>query len=156
MELKELKREIPHKWRVQSFSRNKAMAQCVAYIDSRDVMNTLDKVCGMESWQSDYKEVKGNIYAGIGIKINGEWVWKWDCGAESHIEKEKGEASDSFKRAGVKWGIGRFLYELKMHYVKANKIQTDNSSRGIYPMDDTGNNLYSSVQLTDYINSLKN
>jgi len=156
MELKELKREIPHKWRVQSFSRNKAMAQCVAYIDSRDVMNTLDKVCGMESWQSYYKEVKGNIYAGIGIKINGEWVWKWDCGAESHIEKEKGEASDSFKRAGVKWGIGRFLYELKMHYVKANKIQTDNSSRGIYPMDDTGNNLYSSVQLTDYINSLKN
>ena len=155
MDLKKLKKVMPYKWRVQSYSKNKAMAQCVAYIDSRDVMNMLDKVCGMGDWQSDYKEIKGNIYAGIGIKINGEWVWKWDCGTESNIEREKGEASDSFKRAGVKWGIGRFLYELKIHYVKANKIQAGNSSYGIYPMDDMGNKLYSSVQLTDYINNLK-
>ena len=156
MDLKKLKKVMPYKWRVQSYSKNKAMAQCVAYIDSRDVMNMLDKVCGMGDWQSDYKEIKGNIYAGIGIKINGEWVWKWDCGTESNIEREKGEASDSFKRAGVKWGIGRFLYELKIHYVKANKIQAGNSSYDIHPMDDMGNKLYSSVQLTDYINNLKN
>ncbi len=156
MELKKLKNEIPYKWRVQSYSRNKPAAQCVAYVDSRDVMNLLDKVCGIENWQSDYKEIKGHVYAGIGIRNGNEWVWKWDCGAESNIEKEKGEASDSFKRAGVKWGIGRFLYDLKIHYVKANKTQTGNSSRGLYPMDDMGNKLYSSVQLTDYINSLKN
>ena len=53
MELKKLQKEIPYKWRVQSFSRNKPMAQCVAYVDSRDVMNLLDKVCGIENWESD-------------------------------------------------------------------------------------------------------
>lgn len=156
MEFKKLKKEIPHKWRVQSFSRNKPMAQCVAYVDSRDVMNLLDKVCGIENWESDYKEIKGHVYAGIGIRNGNEWIWKWDCGTESNIEKEKGEASDSFKRAGVKWGIGRFLYDLKIHYVKANKINDGKSTSGLYPVDDKGNTLYSSDQLTEYINSLKN
>ena len=63
-------------------------------------------------WQRDHKEIKGNLYCGIGIwneTIN-QFVWKWDCGVESFSEKEKGEASDSFKRAGFNWGIGRELY----------------------------------------------
>lgn len=63
-------------------------------------------------WQRDHKEVKGNLYCGIGIYNEeiGQFVWKWDCGVESFSEKEKGEASDSFKRAGFNWGIGRELY----------------------------------------------
>jgi hypothetical protein len=147
--LKELIKIIPYQWRVQSFSKTKPMAQCVAYIDSRDVMKLLDEIIGVENWQSDYKEVKGNVYAGIGIKIGSEWVWKWDCGIESNMDKEKGEASDSFKRAGVKWGVGRFLYDLDIKFVKANEVKT--STNFPYVINDTGNRVY---DLTKYINTL--
>ena len=85
------------------------------YKDARCDMNILDETIGAENWQRDHKEVKGNLYCGVGISIynaNREerWAWKWDCGVESNTEKEKGEASDSFKRACVNWGIGRELY----------------------------------------------
>lgn len=84
------------------------------YKDARCDMNILDETT--EYWQRDHKEIKGNLYCGVGIfseKI-GQWLWKWDCGIESREDKEgnqkKGEASDSFKRACVNWGIGRELY----------------------------------------------
>ena len=81
------------------------------YKDARCDMNILDETAGAENWQRDHKEVKGNLYCGVGLKTDdGSWVWKWDCGTESNTEKEKGEASDSFKRACVNWGIGRELY----------------------------------------------
>lgn len=111
--LQDLKKELPYKWRVQS--ANQWGANCVAYIDARYVQDILDEVCGQENWQVKYEEHKGNLFASIGIKVNaGNWVWKSDCGTESQVEKEKGEASDAFKRAGVMWGIGRFLYSKKI------------------------------------------
>lgn len=93
-------------------------ATLLLYKDARTDMNVLDETVGQENWQRDHKEVKGNLFCGIGIRStaiygnakNDEWVWKWDCGVESYTEKEKGESSDSFKRAGVNWGIGRELY----------------------------------------------
>ena len=147
MKLEDLKKPIRSKWRVQSFSKNKAAAACVPYIDSRDVQNRLDEVCSPENWQSDYKEVKGNVYAGIGILIGERWIWKWDCGTESKVEKEKGEASDSFKRAAVKWGIGRDLYESQLQFASANERKTD--SNNPYVIDEKGNRVY---DLTDFIN----
>jgi hypothetical protein len=56
--------------------------------------------------------INGNLYCHVGIYSadKKEWVWKSDCGTESNTEKEKGEASDAFKRACVNWGIGRELY----------------------------------------------
>ena len=111
MDLKELKREIPFKWRVQQ--SNQWGANCVAYIDARQVQDLLDEVCGMDSWQCKYEEHKGNLFCSIGIvNEHGEWIWKTDCGTESNVEKQKGEASDAFKRAAVMWGIGRFLYSM--------------------------------------------
>ena len=82
------------------------------YKNARTDMQILDEVYGAENWQRDHKEVKGNLYCGIGVWDDTKecWVWKWDCGTESNTEKEKGEASDSFKRAGTNWGIGRELY----------------------------------------------
>lgn len=82
------------------------------YKNARVDMAMLDETIGQMNWQRDHKEVKGNLYCGIGIfdEYMGTWVWKWDCGAESFSDKEKGEASDSFKRAGFNWGIGRELY----------------------------------------------
>lgn len=84
------------------------------YKTARVDMDILDETYGAENWQSDYKVVKDNLYCGIGVKKGDEWCWKWDCGIESRADGEgnekKGEASDAFKRAGFKWGIGRELY----------------------------------------------
>ncbi len=150
MELKDLLKEMPYKWRVQSFSKFKPTAQCVAYIDARDVMVRLDSVCGADNWQSDYKEADGKLFAGIGIFCGSNWVWKWDAGTESNIEKEKGQSSDAFKRAGVKWGIGRFLYALKIHTVASN----EKKASGNYPyvVDHSGKRVW---DITEYINELK-
>ncbi|HEA66237.1 hypothetical protein LCGC14_0777920 [marine sediment metagenome] len=128
MNLKELKKETPPKWRVQSFSKRKPVASCVPYIDARTVMDLLDEVCSPENWQDDYKTIDGKLFAGIGIcNPNGFFAWKWDCGVESKKEKEKGQASDAFKRAAVKWGIGRFIYTIDVQYVDANEKKTDSN-----------------------------
>ena len=81
------------------------------YKTSRTDANVLDRVVGENNWANDFKTVGDVLYGGIGIRQeDGTWLWKWDAGSESNIEKEKGEASDAFKRAGFKWGIGRELY----------------------------------------------
>jgi hypothetical protein len=131
-----LSEPMEYKWRVQSYSKSQPTAICVAYVDSRDVQNRLDNVLGVEGWQCDYKEVKGNLFCGIGVNFDGIWVWKWDCGTESKEDAEKGEASDSFKRAAVKWGIGRFLYSLGIEYLPANEIKNNNNFP--YPVDQNG------------------
>lgn len=85
------------------------------YKDARCDMRILDEIVGMEYWQREHREVKGNIYCGVSLYLqlnenDWQWVTKWDAGAESYTEKVKGEASDSFKRACFNWGIGRELY----------------------------------------------
>lgn len=153
--LEDLKNEMPYKWRVQSFSKNKASCSCVAYIDARDVMNRLDDVVGPDNWQDDYKVIHDQMFAGIGIKINGQWVWKWDTGTESQTEKEKGIVSDAFKRAAVKWGIGRFLYDLEIKYLKTNGIKGDQDDathkRSPQPIDENGKPIY---DISGYINKI--
>ena len=90
-------------------------AVALLYKTARTDMDLLDEQFGAGDWECDYKEIKGNLYCGIGVKqCDGTTVWKWDCGIESREDGEgnekKGEASDAFKRAGTKWGIGRELY----------------------------------------------
>lgn len=94
---------------------NNGSVVLLLYKTARTDMDLLDKAVGPMNWETDYKEIKGNLYCGIGVRgDDGEWVWKWDCGTESRADDEgnqkKGEASDAFKRAGFKWGIGRELY----------------------------------------------
>lgn len=96
-------------FRVQSISK-KGFATILAYKDARVDMNRLDDVCG-ELWQDKYELIDGQLFCSIGIKIGEEWVWRQDVGVESYTEKEKGRASDAFKRAGFRWGIGRELYD---------------------------------------------
>lgn len=110
--------------------------QLLLYKDARVDMNILDETVGAENWQRDHYECKGNLFCRVGINChmkrqsgltdNGidhyqEWVWKSDCGAESYTEKEKGEASDSFKRACFNWGIGRELYTAPFIWIPAEK-----------------------------------
>ena len=58
---------------------------------------------------------------------DGAVMWRMDCGTESSTEKEKGESSDSFKRASVNWGVGRFLYDLDIIRLPANELKTSNN-----------------------------
>lgn len=84
----------------------------LAYIDARDVMARLDEACGPGGWQCKYSHANGKTVCDIGVKVGDEWVWKADGAGDSDIEKEKGALSDAFKRAGVRWGIGRYLYDI--------------------------------------------
>lgn len=99
-------------------------AQLLLYKNARCDMKVLDESVGPMNWQRDHKELKGNMYAGIGIydESKKQWVWKWDCGAESNMEGQKGEASDSFKRAGFNWGIGRELYTAPFIWFPADQM----------------------------------
>lgn len=148
MDLKKLIKVIPCQWRVQSFSKNKPQAQLVAYIDARDAMKLLDEAVGPENWQDDYKMVGDTRFAGVGIKVDGEWVWKWDTGSETQVEADKGEVSDSFKRACVKWGIGRFLYDMDIRYLPANEVKTQNNFP--YVVDNAGKRVF---DITKHVNS---
>jgi hypothetical protein len=81
------------------------------YIDARFVMDRLDAAVGQENWQDKFEDLpNGSVRCGIGIRQKDGWVWKWDVGDVSDIEPVKGAHSDAFKRAAVKWGIGRDLY----------------------------------------------
>ena len=80
------------------------------YVDARYVMEALDRL-GPENWQDVYFDRDGgSVRCGIGILVDGDWVWKWDVGTTSDIEPEKGSYSEAFKRAAVKWGVARDLY----------------------------------------------
>lgn len=147
--LESLKKPMPYKWRVQSFSKLKPEATLVAYIDARDVMDRLDECCTY-GWQRDHRQVKENLFAGIGITLsNGNTFWRWDCGTESQTEAEKGEASDSFKRAAVNWGVGRFLYDLDILRLPANEKKENNN----YPhlVDSSGKRIW---DITAHCNSI--
>lgn len=94
------------------------------YKNARVDQNILDETFTPFGWQNKYEEFKGNMYCSIGIKKeDGEWIWKSNCGTESNTEKEKGEASDSFKRAGFNWGIGRELYTAPKTKIKGHTSQ---------------------------------
>ena len=104
------------------------------YKTARTDMDLLDETVGAENWTSDYKEIKGNLYCGIGVKTDTEWVWKWDCGIESREDGEgnekKGEASDAFKRAGFRWGIGRELYTAPFIWVQPANANIEPKGNG--------------------------
>lgn len=92
--------------------------QVLAYIDARDVMDRFDDVCGPAGWQNRYTHAEKKTVCEIGIRtVDGEWVWKADGAGESDIEAEKGALSDAFKRAAVRWGVGRYLYHLPTPWV---------------------------------------
>jgi hypothetical protein len=94
----------------------------------------LDEAFG-DLWQNDFKVIDGKMYGGIGIynKELNQWLWRWDCGTESNQDAEKGQASDCFKRAGFKWGIGVELYTAPFIWYNCS---THKNQKGKYELDD--------------------
>ncbi len=103
-------------WRIGKFGwngNNEPYAKVLAYLTARDVEDRLDAVVGPERWQNEYfKGPEGGIMCGLAILVNGEWIWKHGVGTNTNFEAVKGGESDAFKRAAVRWGIGRYLYGL--------------------------------------------
>lgn len=104
-------------WRAQSVTGSGDKAMALAYIDARDVMERLDAVCGPGNWQDRYEFAGPKTICYLSVKIDGEWVTKADGAGDTAVEAEKGAISDAFKRAAVKWGIGRYLYALDAPWV---------------------------------------
>jgi len=117
--------------RVKQVSEKGAVA--LLYKTARTDMQILDETVGADAWSCDYKEIKGNLFCGITI----DGVTKWDCGIESREDNEgnekKGEASDAFKRAGFRWGIGRELYTSPFIFLS---VKTEKNTKGQYIVSD--------------------
>lgn len=109
-------------WRLGTMKQDKTKGMALAYIDARTVQDRLDDVCG-PLWQCEHV-VSGDkrVTCRIGIKIGDEWVWRSDGAGETDVEGEKGSYSDSFKRAAVKWRIGRYLYDLASPWVEVEPM----------------------------------
>ncbi len=100
------------------------------YKTARTDIKILNETFGSMNWQCEYKEIKNNIYCGISIfdNVKKEWITKWDCGTESDFgDKEKAEASDAFKRAGFKWGIGIELYTAPFIFISKTNCNIVNN-----------------------------
>jgi len=105
-------------WRVGPTNADKTKGIALAYITARAVMNRLDAVFGVGGWQDDYQFIPGgdgskNAWVcRLTVLIDGAWITKADAADESDMESTKGGVSDALKRAAVKLGIGRYLYNL--------------------------------------------
>jgi hypothetical protein len=123
MNLKDLAKPFPAKdidWRISRAGEKdgKPWAFVLAYIDARAVMDRLDEVVGPEKWRDRYWKEGNTNFCGLSIKIGDEWVEKIDGSEDTEFEAVKGGISGAFKRAAVKWGIGRYLYNLTESFAK--------------------------------------
>ena len=80
------------------------------YKDARCDQNILDETVGAMNWQRHHLRDNANCIVSIWDDQKQQWIEKEDTGTESNTEREKGLASDSFKRSCFNWGIGRELY----------------------------------------------
>ena len=107
------------------------------YKDARCDMNILDETVGALNWMRQHCRDNANCIVSIWDKEKQQWIAKEDTGKESNTEAEKGLASDSFKRAGFNWGIGRELYTAPFIWIKAADCTSLNQSNGKWKCYDT-------------------
>ena len=143
-----LAQPLPYKWKVQSFTKDKTKALCVAYIDARDVNDRLNEVCEY-GYHTEHYVLGSDIYCKIGLIMpDGSVIWRSDVGESNNAtEKSKTAASDSFKRAAVQFGVGRFLYDLDTVFLKAKE---DGKFTNV--VDDNGNKIW---DITAHINNMR-
>ena len=112
--------------RIQSITEKGVIL--LLYKNARVDMDLLDETVGSMNWERKHEIIDGKLYCTVSIydERTNRWVSKQDVGTESNTEKEKGQASDSFKRACVNWGIGRELYTSPFIFVGSNKVKIDN------------------------------
>lgn len=102
------------------------------YKDARVDQNILDETFGIFGWQRSHQLIDGNLYCTVSVRNpeTGEWIHKQDVGKESNAEKEKGQASDSFKRACFNLGIGRELYTAPFIWIPKEMVTIKKDNKG--------------------------
>lgn len=109
--------------RIGTKSKDGKKAQVLAYVDARTVMKRLDAVLGIDGWTDEMRPIadgKGFVCR-LGVRVpGGDWIYREDVADLSQVEAVKGGASDAFKRAAVKFGVGRYLYDLDSPWVELN------------------------------------
>lgn len=120
--------------RVAQVAKNLKWCSVLLYKDARVDMRMLDEVYGTMNWQRRHEVINGNLFCTVSVwdSEKKQWIEKQDVGTESMTEAEKGQASDSFKRACFNLGIGRELYTAPQIFVtltkddlnKQNKVKT--------------------------------
>ena len=107
------------------------------YKDARVDQKILDETFGPFGWQRSHQNIDGNLYCTVSIydKDSGTWIAKQDVGITNFAEKEKSQASDSFKRACFNWGIGRELYTAPFIWIPANKAEIKQKGDKFYCND---------------------
>lgn len=100
------------------------------YKDARCDQNILDETVGNMNWQRHHTRDNANCIVSIWDAEKQQWIEKEDTGTESYTEKEKGLASDSFKRACFNWGLGRELYTAPFMWVPAENCNIEQKGNG--------------------------
>lgn len=100
------------------------------YKDARVDQNILDETVGAYNWQRSHTRDNANCIVSIWDDEKKQWISKEDTGTESYTEKEKGLASDSFKRACFNWGIGRELYTAPFIWISAENATIKQGENG--------------------------
>ena len=108
------------------------------YKDARVDMDILDETVGAMNWKRQHSRDNANCIIEIWDEDKQQWIAKEDTGTESFTQKEKGLASDSFKRAGFNWGIGRELYTAPFIWITNKNAQIKDTGR----KDKSGNPVY--------------
>lgn len=152
VELKKLKEPFKIsdlEWRVQKagIRDEKPWAMILVYITNRAIQDRLDDVIGSENWQNQYIELSGGGFlCGISIRIGDEWLTKWDGSDQTEFEAVKGGISGAMKRAGVPWGIGRYLYNMPIcwanFYDGKGALLTKHNSKYNVEIPKKSNNYY--------------
>ena len=95
------------------------------YKDARVDMRILDETYGSMNWQRKHEVIDGNLYCTVSVwdAEKEQWISKQDVGTESYTEKEKGQSSDSFKRACFNFGIGRELYSSPFIWINSKDVE---------------------------------
>ena len=112
---------------------NKVRVNLLLYKNARVDMKIMDELFTPMGWKRTHKLIGDRLYCCVEVynPETKEWICKEDVGVESNTEAEKGQASDSFKRACVNWGIGRELYTAPRITVELNENEytKDQNSR---------------------------
>lgn len=114
-------------WRIGTAGKKdggEIWAKAFAYITNRAIQDRLDAVVGPGNWRNEYRpwEIGSpGVLCGLSLKIDGEWITKWDGAEQTDMEPVKGGLSGAMKRAAVQWGIGRYLYDLPEGWAKVSE-----------------------------------
>ncbi len=136
--------------RVGNVAKDKTWISLLLYQNSRVAMDLLDEVVGKENWKREHSRDNKNCIISIWDKEKQQWVGKEDTGVESFSDKEKGLASDSFKRSAVNWGIGRSLYSAPSIYLYGNSDQLKNIKYSVKEISYDDNDKINRLIITDF------